>query len=202
MDTSDTLWTPRGKIHLHPAVLCNSKCLPNFCPVWPKACSLMERLDCLILFPALFYPWCCSCWPLPRLTVAFLTSFFPSWPNSIAPSYGKPSWVLPCTPTALWTCSVTVCAGSCCLRSHTCCPSLDVMLPEDRNLVLFYHDCGPCTWHGVCRDGWLSNVCPSLTCGIATGTGRGPHKGWPSCLPPSQPVQEGWRMLAGWLCVI
>ena len=201
MDTWDTLWAPWGKIHLHPTVLCNSKCLPNFCPIWPKAYSLMEWLHCLILFPALFYPWYCSCWPLPRMTIShflfpFLTQF--KCPFLREAFLGSPL----CSHSTLDLLRDSSCWVMLSSLAYMLPPSVDFMLPEDRNLVLFYRDCGPCTWPSDCHDGWLSNVCPSLTCSITTGTGRGPHKGWPSCLPPSQPAQEAWRTLAGWLCVI
>ena len=111
-----TLWARWGKVHLHPAVLCNARCLPNLHLIWR--------------FIAWWHGWTVLYHSLlfsnPDIAHAglsasdgpFLISFFCSRHNSNAPSSRKPFWTLPCAPTALWTCSVTACAGSCCCCLH------------------------------------------------------------------------------------
>ena len=50
---------------------------------------------------------------------------------------------------------------------------LDSMLPVGRIWVLFYPNCGPCTWHSHCHDRWLLKACTSLTCSMTASPRRG-----------------------------
>lgn len=191
-----TLWASWGKVHLHPAVLCNARCLPNVCLIWR--------------FTARWHGWTVFYHSLlfsnPDIARAglsasngpLLISFFHSWHNSNAPSSRKPFWTLPCAPAALWTCSVTACAVSRCRRWR---------------LSLFFQI--PCfLWAG---SGFHSTPvvvpAPGIAAVVTDGCWRRAQvlpAAWPPApegaaqrlteLPPqSQSVQSAWRMRAGLL---